>query len=308
VWSTDHFHVIVTLPSDLHALWQWNRAALTEVLVTSVRETLLTLLGEAKWLGAQPGILAALHTWGRTLALHPHVHCLVSGGGWTEEGQGQALGTGYLLPVTVVRAVFRGTVLGEVERRWLSGHLQLPPHRDDDGVRQVLVQAARQEWNIRIAERYPHGRGGTKSLARYVRGGPLKDPRVVACEGQQVTFRYGNYRELDDAGPPRQQELRLGVDEVLRRWSEHVPLPGVHTVRAWGVYASPQRGKLERCREQLPEAATLVETPPKTAPEPPRDHDRPWEPCAVCRQAMIVTHVVPRAGAPPRVAAWPAAA
>lgn len=69
---TDHFHVIFTLPSELHELWQWNRAALTEVLFGSVRETLLTLLGDAKWLGATPGILATLHTWGRTLTLHPH--------------------------------------------------------------------------------------------------------------------------------------------------------------------------------------------------------------------------------------------
>ncbi|NOT54747.1 MAG: hypothetical protein HOP18_09105 [Deltaproteobacteria bacterium] len=68
---TDHFHVIFTLPRELHEVWQWNRAPLTEVLFRSVRETLAILLGDAHWLGAQPGILAALHTWGRTLTLHP---------------------------------------------------------------------------------------------------------------------------------------------------------------------------------------------------------------------------------------------
>lgn len=76
ILPTDHFHVIFTLPSELHELWRWNRAALTAVLFSSVRETLLTLLSDSKWLGATPGILATLHTWGRTLALHPHVHCL----------------------------------------------------------------------------------------------------------------------------------------------------------------------------------------------------------------------------------------
>ena len=87
------------------------------------------------------------------------------------------------------------------------------PHWDDDGVRHVLVAAARQQWNIRIAERYPHGRGVMKYLARYVRGGPIKDHRFVAFDGQQVTFRYGTHRNLDGAGKPQQAELTLRVDE-----------------------------------------------------------------------------------------------
>lgn len=101
--------------------------------------------------------------------------------------------------------------------------------------RQVLVEAARQKWNIRIAERYRHGRGVVKYRARYVRGGPIKDHRLVAFDGEQVTFRYGNQRERDARGKPQQAELTLSVAEFLRRWSEHVPLPGVHTVRAWGL-------------------------------------------------------------------------
>jgi hypothetical protein len=308
ILPTEHFHVIFTLPSELHELWQWNRAALTEVLFGSVRETLLTLLGDAKWLGATPGILAALHTWGRTLTLHPHVHCLVSGGGLDPAGQWQGVRTGYLLPVAVVRALFRGKVLGAIETLWLTGQLQLPPPWDEDGVRRVLVVAARQQWNIRIAERYPHGRGVMKYLARYVRGGPIKDQRLVACDGGQVTFRYGNHRELDARGKPHQQELTLSVTEFLRRWSEHVPLPGVHTVRAWGFYASTQRKKLERCREQLPEQEVPRTTPTGIEDASPRDRDHPWEHCPVCQRAMVVIQVLPRSGAPPRVEAWPEAA
>ena len=266
---TDHFHVIFTLPSELHELWQWNRQLMTEVLFRSVRETLLTLLGDPKWLGAQPGVLATVHTWGRTLALHPHVHCLVSGGGLTVDGQRRAVQTGFLLPVTVVRALFRGKVLGAIEALWTTGHLQVPLSLGDDGVRRVLVAAARQQWNIRIAERYPHGRGVMKYLARYVRGGPIKDHRFVAFDGSHVIFRYGNHRDLDAHGKPRQAELALTRDEFLRRWSEHVPLPGVHMVRAWGLYASTQRPKLTQCREHLPGADTTRETPRGVEAEPP---------------------------------------
>jgi hypothetical protein len=142
---TDHFHVIFTLPSELPELWRWNRKLMTEVLFSSVRETLLTLLRDPQWLGATPGIVAALHTWSRTLAFHAHVHCLRSGGGLTVHGSWVAVHPGFLVPVAVVRALFRGKGLGEVERLWLTGQGQVPPHFPDDGVRQVLVEAARQK-------------------------------------------------------------------------------------------------------------------------------------------------------------------
>ena len=304
---TAHFHVIFTLPSELHELWRWNRAQLTEVLFTSVRETVLTLLSDPKWLGATPGSLATLHPWSRTLAFHPHGHCLVSGGGLTVDGQGRAVRTGYLLPVAVVRSLFRGKVLGEVERLWLSGRLQAPAHWPDDGGRRVLVDAARQQWNLRIAERYPQGRGVTKYLARYVRGGPIKDQRFVTWDGQQVTFRSGNHRARDARGQPQQGELTLSVAEFLRRWSDHVPLPGVHMVRAWGLYASTQRPKLEQGREQLPAEAPR-ERSPRVQAEPTPDHNHPWERCPVCQQPLVPVQVLARAGAPPRVEAWPVAA
>ena len=294
----DHFHVVFTLPSELHELWRWNRQRMTEVLLRCVRETLLVLLSDPKWLGAQPGVLAALHTWGRTLALHPHVHCLVTGGGLAADRQWQAVANGYLLPVAVVRALFRGKVLGAIETLWTTGQLVLPPRLDDDGVRRVLVAAARQKWHIRIAEWYAHGRGVAKYLARYVRGEPIKDHCLVSFAGQHVTFRYGKHRELEAQGKPRQQELTLSVAEFLQHWSEHVPLPGVHMVRAWGLYASTQRRRLEWCREQVPASEEEQAASERSADLTP-DRDHPWERCPVCRRAMVVTHVLPRSGAPP---------
>src|SRR5262249_10540683 len=134
--------------------------------------------------------------------------------------------------------------------------------------------------------------------------------RLVAFEGQHVTFCYSNHRELDDRGKPRQQELTLTVTEFLRRWSEHVPLPGVHMVRAWGLYAATQRGRLEPSCEQLSLSAAERE-PPARPMKSDRDHpthDHPWEQCPVCRQPMVVRQVLPRAGAPPAQRPWAEAA
>jgi hypothetical protein len=190
---------------------------------------------------------------------------------------------------------------------WLTGQLTTPPHLDENGVRQVLVEAAGQKWNIRIAERYRHGRGVMKYLARYVRGGPIKDHRFVAFDGQHVTFRYGNHREVDARGKPQQAELTLSVEEFLRRWSEHVPLPGGHLVRAWGLYASTQRPKLAECRAQLPDQ----DAPPVRPSEAEKDSPHAlhlWEQCPVCKHPMVLVLVLPRAGAPPAQVSWPAAA
>src|SRR5574341_1323232 len=222
---TDHFHVVFTLPSELHDLWRWNRPAMTDLLFTAVRETLLTLLGDPRWLGAQAGVLAALHTWGRTLTLHPHVHCLVTGGGLDPAGHWRPVRTGFLLPVAVVRTLVRGKVLGALEALSTAGQLVLPPPSlDAPGLRRLLRAAARRKWNVRIAERYPHGRGVVKYLAAYVRGGPIKDHRFVAFAGERVTFRYGNHRQPDPDGKPRQQDLTLSVHDFLGRWSEHVEI------------------------------------------------------------------------------------
>ena len=180
------------------------------LLFRCVKETLFTLLDDPKRLGARPGVLATLHMWSRTLALHPHVHCLVTGGGGTRDGQWQAISTDYLLPVAVVRKLFQGKVLGGVERLWQSGELVLPPTLDDAGLHQLLITAARKTWNVRLVKQYLHGRGVVKYLARYVRGGPIKARRIRAFTGQQVHLRTKLARA----------DVRLAVPEFLRRWSE----------------------------------------------------------------------------------------
>ncbi len=191
--ACNHYHVIFTIPHDLNPLWLGNVSLMTTLLFQTVRETLVTLLADPKYLGAQPGILAALHTWGQTLVLHPHIHCLVTGGGLTLDGQWKAVRNGFLVPVRVAMAVFRGKCLAAVRTAWSHGNLQLP-----DGLRPQsflnllnrLGHPKKTRWNVHIQERYPHGTGVVTYLARYMRGGPLKNPRLVAYDGHTVTFRY----------------------------------------------------------------------------------------------------------------------
>lgn len=121
-----HDHVIFTVPHDLNPVWRSNMRQLSGLLFQAVRDTLMELLDDPKCLDAKPGLMLAFHSWGRTLVLHPHVHALVSGGGLHRDGHWQGVRNGFLLPVRVVKALFRGKFIGGLRRLHERGELELP--------------------------------------------------------------------------------------------------------------------------------------------------------------------------------------
>src|SRR5205823_5594321 len=160
--ACDHSHVIFTLPHDLNPLWLANVPVMSTLLFQVVRETLCDLLADPKSLGAQPGMIAALHTWSQSLVLHPHVHCLVTGGGLTPAGQWVAVRHGFLLPVRVVMAVFRGKMLDALRQAVAQDALGLPEAMRPQPWRNRLNrlgQAQTTPWNVHMRERYRHGAG-----------------------------------------------------------------------------------------------------------------------------------------------------
>ena len=163
---------------------------MTTLLLQAVRDTLCTLRADPRDVGAQPGIRAALHTWRQTLVLHPHGHCLVTGGGLPPDGQGKAVRQGFLLPARVVRAGFRGKMLEAIRQAYARETLGLPEGMRPQPFLNLLGRLGhpgKTPWNVRIMERYRHGAGVVTYRARYLRGGPLKHARLVAYDGDCVT-------------------------------------------------------------------------------------------------------------------------
>jgi hypothetical protein len=298
--ACDHYHVILTMPADLHGLWLANVTAMTQLLFATVRETLCELLGDAKYLGAQPGMIAALHTWSQTLVLHPHVHGLVTGGGLTAEGQWRAVHNGFLLPVRVVRAVFRGKLLAAIRRGVAQGTLQLPAGQRQQQLENLLNKLGRTKWNVHIRERYPYGEGVLTYLARYLRGGPLANQRLVSCEQGVVTFRYRVNGET--AASQRRGLLTVPIAEFLRRYLLHVPAPGTKVVRCYGLYAPTKGADLARCRGQLGQGPVVQ--PPvldwQTACQD-RGDDHP-ERCPMCGHRLICLALISPTRIPPPMA------
>jgi len=300
--ACDHYHVIFTLPHDLNPLWLANVPLMTTLLFQAVRDTLGTLLADPKYLGAQPGIIAALHTWSQTLVLHPHLHCLVTGGGLTADGSWKAVRQGFLLPVRVVMAVFRGKLLAAIRQALACEELRLPEGSRPQQMLNLLRRLGhprKTKWNVHIRERYRHGAGVVTYLAHYLRGGPIKTARLVACDGDRVTFTCRARYEEADGARPAAQRLTLSVADFLQRWLLHVPVPQTRVVRCYGLYHHTHASALAVCR-------TALGQPPVEAPagldwqtvcsQAGEGHP---ERCPTCGQLLVCMGVIPRGGAPP---------
>ena len=248
--ACSHHHLIFTIPSELHDLWRYNRAWLMQTLFSSVASTLTTLCRDVRYLDSMPGFILALHTWGRALQLHPHIHCLITDGGLKNGVWCKPKGSCFL-PARVVMALFRGKLLAALRTALDDGTLRLPPDLSIERCRSILNKLGRAKWNVNVRERYEHGQGVLTYLARYVRGGPLKNSQLADASDQHIAFRYRSHRETEKG----LQTLRLERDAFLLRYLQHAPLPSKPVVRHYGLYATRHEAALNQARAahaQLP--------------------------------------------------------
>lgn len=259
-----HFHVVFTLPHELLALWEFNRERFTQLLFDSVRESLLALLGDPRHLGATPGLLMALHTWGRTLSHHPHVHALVTAGGWSPGRGWLATRGAWLLPLKPLRRLYAGKLLAALRALLEQGQLRLPAALGPAHCAALLGRLHRKHWNIEIRAPYASGRGVALYLARYAKGGPLPGQRPLFMSGARVSFEYTDHHD------GRAKRLHLSAGEFISRILWHAPPKGIHCVRHAGLYATAARGH-HRCAAialSLPHAPAASPPPPLPAPPP----------------------------------------
>jgi hypothetical protein len=302
LFDGDHSQVICTIPHDLNAVWLANVPLMTSLLFAAVRDPLFALLGAPTSLGARPGIIAGLHPWGQTLVLHPHIPCLVTGGGLPPEGRWMAVPNGSLLPGRVVMAVCRGKRLDALRHALHRGALTLP-----DGLRAQpflnrlnrLGHKKKTGWHGRIMTRYPQGRSVATSLARYLRGGPIKNARLVSCDGQAVRFVDQAPHDRPEGGKGTRPSMSRAVDDCIQRVRWHIPAPHTQVVRSYGLYHPSQTASLAVCRTHLGQ-------PPGERPARldgqtycAQRGEAPPERCPSCGQLLVFTGIIPRGGAPP---------
>lgn len=237
-----HHHIVFTLPHEYIPLWLYNRKWMTQHFFKACRDTLMTLLEDKRYLGATPGILMALHTWGRQLTMHPHIHCLVTSGGMNASEQWHPSSNNFLLPIRVVKSLFRGKMQSYIKEAFFKKEIVLPTEWDGVSFLKTHRNLYKKQWSIGIQEKYAHGQGVMLYLARYMKGGPINPKQITQCTSKKIVFHYKDHRDK------KIKKLSLTIVEFTRRILWHVPEPNVHVVRHYGLYAAQCKEKIKKCQ------------------------------------------------------------
>jgi hypothetical protein len=281
-----HHHAIFTFPHELLVLWRYNRALMTDLLFTASARTLIELLADPRYLGAIPGMLLGLHTWSRDFALHPHIHALVSDGGM-HDGQWITPRHSHFLPAGAVKALFRGKFLAMLSDLLAGGALKLPPDCSAERLKSLINRLGRVKWHVWLCKRYEHGLGVITYLARYLRGGPLRDSQLVSVDDEHIVTRYQPHDSDHSA------TLSLTPDVWLQRYLEHAPISGQHSIRHYGLYAPVSGEKRQLARNLVPPQKVRV----------PRHEAIHYLPptviCPYCGQPLRFVRLIPPLRGPP---------
>jgi hypothetical protein len=285
-----YFHVVLTPPRIFNAIALANPQEIYGLLMRAAAETLIEVAADPKHLGAEIGVLAVLHTWGQNLGLHPHVHCVVPGGGLSPDGT-RWVGShpNFFLPVRVLSRVFRGKFLAGLRTAFAAGRLRFPGKlaslAEPEPFHRLLSEAVRTDWVVYTQPHLGSSEVVLKYLARYTHRAAISNHRLLELKDGQVRFRWKDY-----ARGGRWRTMTLSAIEFVRRFLMHVLPSGFVRIRHYGILANRHRkGKLARCRELL-NGVRLPESEDREPIQPLRFTAlvTPTQVCPVCGAGRMI--------------------
>jgi Putative transposase/Transposase zinc-binding domain len=284
VLPVPYFHFVFALPAMIGAMAYQNKAKLYGLLFKAASETLITIAADRKHLGAEIGVVAVLHTWGQSLQHHPHVHCVVPGGGISLDGKRWVVsGPGFFLPVRVLSRLFRRLFLEGLMAAFEAGELQffgdLVHLNQTTAFAAVLVPLRTVEWVVYAKRTFAGPERLLTYLARYTHRVAITNDRLFELDETHVRFRWTKARQ---GGGRKRKVMRIEITEFMRRFLLHVLPYGFHRIRHYGFLANGHRvQKLELCRSLL-----TVSAPPAAHREDHGDDSRNPKykppPCQCC--------------------------
>jgi hypothetical protein len=299
-----YFHVVFTVPEQIAAIAFYNKEPIYSILFRTVAQTLLTIARDPQHLGAEIGFFAVLHTWGQNLLHHPHLHCLVPGGGIAPDDQRWiACRSGFFLPVRVLSRMFRGLFLHYLEKAFAAGELHFfSEHRylhEHAAFRRYLEPTRGAEWVVYSKRPFAGPAQVLDYVGRYTHRVAISNNRLISIDGERVRFRWKDYRNGN-----RQKTMSLQAGEFIRRFLIHVLPDGFHRIRYFGFLGNCHRArKLALCRE-------LLRMAPAAPADPPADYRNRYEALAgtslhQCPHCLTGTMVVIGCIEPPRACHQP---
>ncbi len=278
-----YFHVVFTLPHKIGALALQNAREIYRILFRAASETLLTIAADPRRLGAAIGFLAVLHTWGQNLHLHPHVHCVVPGGGISPDGV-RWMGCkkqSFFLPVKVLSSRFRNLFLIYLRKAFRAGRLKF--HGELAGLAQPAAfealcrQARRIQWVVFVKPPFGGPEQVLRYLARYTHRVAISNRRLLSMQEGRVTFAYKDYADGNQS-----KVMTLEATEFIRRFLLHILPRGFVRIRQFGFLANRARGKkLALCR------ALLGAVPPNNISKVAQQDGKRCPACKIGRLVLI---------------------
>ncbi len=293
----EYYHVVFTLPAPIADIAYQNKAVIYTILFKAAAETLIAIAADPKHLGARIGLTAVLHTWGSALTHHPHVHCVVPGGGLSSDGRAWiSCRPGFFLPVRVLSRLFRRLFLEKLIAAHQAGHLHFfGDHSrlaDRRAFAEYLSPLRKLEWIVYAKRPFAGPQAVLAYLSRYTHRIAIANSRLVTLDANTVTFKWKDYRAK---GRQRYKTMALAANEFIRRFLIHVLPHGFHRIRHYGLFANGNRAaNLTRARQILAVPTPEIKTDARD------DGAEPTAlPCPRCGGPVIIIETFER-GALPR--------
>ena len=287
-----YFHVVFTLPPTIAAVAYQNKAVVYALLFEAAAETLKTIAADKRHLGAEIGATMVLHTWGQTLTHHPHVHCIVPGGGLSPSSDRWiACRPGFFLPVRVLSRLYRRLFIEKLIAAHRVGKLSffgsLATLADATAFDAMLAPLRRIEWLVYAKRPFAGPSQVLRYLARYTHRVAISNRRIVGLDDSHVSFLWKDYR---DAG--RAARMTLAADEFIRRFLLHVLPDGFQRIRHYGFLANGHR------RQKLVVIRRLLDATPVVTEADIDEHEGPTTeapdvpPCPCCGGRMVIVEIL----------------
>jgi hypothetical protein len=248
----EYFHVVFTIPESIAAIAFQNRAVVFNILFRASAQALQSIARDRRHLGAEIGLLAVLHSWGQTVQFHPHIHCVVPGGGLSSDGQRWVpCRPGFFLPVKVLSRRFRTLFLTALQQAFRNGDLkffsELKPLAERAKFAELLAWARRTEWVVYAKPPFGGPQQVLDYLGRYTHRVAISNNRLLSMEDGTVCFRWKDYRHSN-----RQKTMAITAEEFMRRFLLHVLPTGFVRIRRYGLLGNRHcAAKLAICRRLL---------------------------------------------------------
>lgn len=244
--AVKYYHVVFTLPHELNSIVMGHRKALYKLLFDASANTLLDFAKDPKYLGARPGIISVLHTWGQQLSFHPHIHSIISGGGITSDNNWKEATKNewrFLFPLKAMSIVYKAKFLQALKRMIDKGDVMLP---EKTNAKQLLDLLYQKQWVVYAKAPFGGPQAVIEYLGRYAHKVAISNHRICSINDEEATVTFG-YKDYGDDS--KQKQMTLSAGEFIRRFEQHI-LPSRFTkIRTYGYLAN--RGRQQRINEVL---------------------------------------------------------